>query len=416
MPNVNTSNAVDTFMQSTDAAGMRTNLGLGDSATKAVGTTSGTVAAGDDSRITGAVQTSRTVSAGTGLTGGGDLSANRTLSVSFGTTSTTAAAGNDARFQQTIVEAYGPGGYTISHPFNDSPSKVFADIYLASGGGGGGSGGVASSNNLPMGGSGGAQGIFRRILNLDVTGRSLFATIGAGGAGGAAVIANNDTAGNDGGNGGGSFVRFLSGEDILDAGYTGGLSSSGGQGGGYSAIPMNQATITNGDNDLTYSTPYSSGKCDTNGQVSAIGVPATFISPPYLAPGGAGSAENYDGGDGLDLHRVSTADGAVVTRYGKWSTGSKDATGNAAWETTDADTILKFFNRGIGGSGGAGANHSSYIAGDNPRAGNGSKGSPGCGGGGGGSFRGDSVSTCISGAGGAGGDGFLVVIWKRFDV
>ena len=34
----------------------RTNLGLGNSATRAVGTTAGTVAAGDDSRITGALQ------------------------------------------------------------------------------------------------------------------------------------------------------------------------------------------------------------------------------------------------------------------------------------------------------------------------------------------------------------------------
>lgn len=40
----------------TDAAGARTNLGLGDSSTRDVGTVSGTVAAGDDSRITGAMQ------------------------------------------------------------------------------------------------------------------------------------------------------------------------------------------------------------------------------------------------------------------------------------------------------------------------------------------------------------------------
>jgi hypothetical protein len=40
------------------------------------------------------VGTTRSIIAGTGLTGGGDLSADRTLSVSFGTTSTTAAAGN----------------------------------------------------------------------------------------------------------------------------------------------------------------------------------------------------------------------------------------------------------------------------------------------------------------------------------
>lgn len=123
-----------------------------------VGTTTGTIAAGDDSRITGAEQTANkgalngyaaldasgkvptaqlpatadatasakgviqlagdlsgtaaaptvpglankanagiTIAAGTGLTGGGDLSANRTLTVSYGTTAGTAAQGNDIR-------------------------------------------------------------------------------------------------------------------------------------------------------------------------------------------------------------------------------------------------------------------------------------------------------------------------------
>ena len=61
------------------------------------GTTAGTAAQGNDSRIVGAVQTTRTITAGTGLTGGGDLSANRTLTVAYGTTATTATVGNDAR-------------------------------------------------------------------------------------------------------------------------------------------------------------------------------------------------------------------------------------------------------------------------------------------------------------------------------
>ena len=39
-----------------------------------------------------------TMTAGTGLTGGGDLSANRSFAVDFGATSTTATVGNDARF------------------------------------------------------------------------------------------------------------------------------------------------------------------------------------------------------------------------------------------------------------------------------------------------------------------------------
>lgn len=44
-----------------------------------------------------AVQPERTISTGTGLTGGGDLSDDRTLAVVYGTTAGTACEGNDAR-------------------------------------------------------------------------------------------------------------------------------------------------------------------------------------------------------------------------------------------------------------------------------------------------------------------------------
>jgi hypothetical protein len=70
---------------------------LGGAAALDVGTTAGTVAAGNDSRITAAVQTTRQITAGTGLTGGGDLSADRTLAVSYGTTAGTATQGDDSR-------------------------------------------------------------------------------------------------------------------------------------------------------------------------------------------------------------------------------------------------------------------------------------------------------------------------------
>ena len=105
----------------------RTNLGLGGAATLGVGTTTGTVAAGDDGRITGAAQkasnlsdlvnaatartnlgvppSTRLVSAGTGLTGGGDLSADRTLTVSYGTAAGTAAQGNDSRITGALQAA-----------------------------------------------------------------------------------------------------------------------------------------------------------------------------------------------------------------------------------------------------------------------------------------------------------------------
>lgn len=101
---------VDTFMGSTDQAQMRTNLGLGDSATKSVGTTSNTVAAGDDSRIVNAVQTTRSISTGTGLSGGGTLASDRTLSVSFGSTAGTACEGNDSRLSNSRAPSGSAGG------------------------------------------------------------------------------------------------------------------------------------------------------------------------------------------------------------------------------------------------------------------------------------------------------------------
>ncbi len=162
-----------------DASAARTSLGLGNSATRTVGTGAGTVAAGDDSRITGALQrsggtmtgqlyiadvevsgyhyatgtsefngpilmdqgatayapitlpadptadlhaatkayvdaaggggggvpTTRQVNAGTGLTGGGALSADVTLSADFGTAAGKIAQGNDSRITGAAQKA-----------------------------------------------------------------------------------------------------------------------------------------------------------------------------------------------------------------------------------------------------------------------------------------------------------------------
>lgn len=82
--------------------------------TVSYGTTAGTAAQGNDSRIVNAASNTTvndkeaaleakkadkaiTITAGTGLTGGGTLAANRTLTVSYGTTAGTAAQGNDSR-------------------------------------------------------------------------------------------------------------------------------------------------------------------------------------------------------------------------------------------------------------------------------------------------------------------------------
>jgi hypothetical protein len=58
-----------------------------------------------------AAPTSRQVIAGTGLTGGGTLAADRTLTVAFGTTGTTVCVGNDAR----LSDARTPLAHAASH-------------------------------------------------------------------------------------------------------------------------------------------------------------------------------------------------------------------------------------------------------------------------------------------------------------
>lgn len=71
-------------------------------------TVTGYTKAQDDTLLAAKVPTSRTVSAGTGLSGGGDLSANRTLAVSYGTTAGTAAQGNDARITGALQAVDAP--------------------------------------------------------------------------------------------------------------------------------------------------------------------------------------------------------------------------------------------------------------------------------------------------------------------
>jgi hypothetical protein len=63
--------------------------------------------------VAGRVPTSRQITAGTGLTGGGTLAADRTLAVNFGTAAGTAAAGNDSRLADARTPT-GPAGGDLS--------------------------------------------------------------------------------------------------------------------------------------------------------------------------------------------------------------------------------------------------------------------------------------------------------------
>lgn len=81
----------------------RGNLGLGNSATLNVGTTGGTVASGDDTRIVNATPVQRGVYAGAGLVGGGNFTTDR--GIGLGTPSTLSAGTGNSVYGTTHTHA-----------------------------------------------------------------------------------------------------------------------------------------------------------------------------------------------------------------------------------------------------------------------------------------------------------------------
>lgn len=107
------------------------------------GAVSGLAEASD---LAGYVPTGRSISAGTGLTGGGDLSSNRSLAVQYGTTAGTAAQGNDARLSdartpvahQHAVTDITPvirSDGTIANAATYTPNASLASLYRVTAGG-----------------------------------------------------------------------------------------------------------------------------------------------------------------------------------------------------------------------------------------------------------------------------------------
>lgn len=86
------------------------------------GDLSGTAAAPTVPGLATKANTSTTITAGTGLTGGGDLSTNRTISASFGTTAGTIAQGNDSRI--TGAEQTTNKGAASGYASLDGSTKV----------------------------------------------------------------------------------------------------------------------------------------------------------------------------------------------------------------------------------------------------------------------------------------------------
>ena len=105
----------------------RNNLGLGNSATLSVGSVGGTVAAGDDSRIVNAVSQFRSVTAGAGLIGGGNLTADR--SISMGTPSPITATSTNYVSGTTHGHAIDIGSFSPTSYVNVTGSRALNTNY-----------------------------------------------------------------------------------------------------------------------------------------------------------------------------------------------------------------------------------------------------------------------------------------------
>lgn len=98
--------ASNNLSELTNVSTARTNLALGNSATRNVGGVAGTVAAGDDSRIVGALQASNNLSdLASPATARANLALGNSATLNVGTAASTVAAGNDSRITGAMQKA-----------------------------------------------------------------------------------------------------------------------------------------------------------------------------------------------------------------------------------------------------------------------------------------------------------------------
>lgn len=223
--NMMTAGTLDLFAQSGS---------LGGAALLNVGTTAGTVAAGNDSRITGALQKSANLS---------DLANVATARANLG------------------VSPHGFSRFTSSGSFTvpDGVTQIFVSGCAA--GGGGGSSLATNSSSFLTGGSGGGAG--QPALNVPITvtpGQVIPITIGTGGTGGTAATDNATAGGNTQVGTGGSLLNLVGGSPgQVGAGGTAYPAQYGGPAGGV-GYPNGEAAVDTQVFTVSSSTGGNGGK------------------------------------------------------------------------------------------------------------------------------------------------------------
>lgn len=343
----------------------------GTASLRSLGTGAQQAAAGNDTRITGAIQASTVDAKGDLLAGTADNTMARVAVGADGyalVADSAVASGVAWKPRTPDVQTF-----TSSGTWTKPSGAVLVEVVCFGGGGGGGSGrrGAAATVRC-AGGAGAGAGMSRAAIPAAALASTVAVTVGSGGTGGAAVAVDDTN-----GNAGGAATQSSFGSHLRGGVATG---ASGGSGGTATSGTAGTGSIGNAG------TGGNGGAASTSGGVGAAGATTGTAASGAGAGGGitSGDVAGAGGNGGSTLvASLSVAAGGVV--------GGAGPTGGA---TQGAGANLP----GYGGGGGAASTSGAAQAGADG-------GLYGGGGGGGGA----SVNGNPSGAGGNGAPGVVQV-------
>jgi hypothetical protein len=318
-----------------------------------------------------------------------------------------------------LTTAGGSGGYTNILVYTSSANWTkqsglqYIKVICAGAGGGGGSGRVAGATSTTAGGQGGCGG------NINVgyfsasalLGDIYTVNIGTGGPGGARRTSNAALAGLTGTAGISS--SFATGSGVNFTRLISALGGPGGQGGAASGGAGANALPTTAQVSNPYPPFYFcgvDGSIDLSGPLNAANA---LSGTRWLAGGGTGgrifnNEASASGGSGSAIYSYNT-----LIQSGSPSTAASGLSGSNGAPVLDVVQLLYYSGSnittgvriGTGGHGGGSGNRSVTPLVSGGGGGSGSLGA-GAGGGGGGALG---LNTVFSGAGGLGGDGFIII-------